>query len=210
MTETDEEIAESEMIAGSEGSWEVVPWLHDRVITPLRTTVSVPLWSLLGFGALCLWQLQRQHEAQVRQHTELLKLVGQSLELNRDTARGLAVAQVERSTELSKLALERSRDTALVGAVAAGSSIVAATLPLLFLLSDRRLKRNIHGLPCTLGGCPLYIWEWSEDAHSRFGLHGYSCGVLAQEAAELRQDAVYVGADGFLRVSYHTLMTPIA
>ena len=66
-------------------------------------------------------------------------------------------------------------------------ALVASGAAALLALSDQRLKRDITPTLETFGGCPLYEWQWSDDAGVRFGLTGMSRGVLAQEVATLHQ-----------------------
>jgi hypothetical protein len=68
--------------------------------------------------------------------------------------------------------------------------------------SDRRLKRDMVRIGSHDLGFGIYRFKylWSEQDH---------IGVLAQEVAEVRPDAVVRGPDGFLRVDYAAIgMTP--
>jgi hypothetical protein len=64
--------------------------------------------------------------------------------------------------------------------------------------SDIRLKRDIVLIKRTENGLGLYRYRylWSEE---------FYVGVMAQEVAEIRPDAVMRGIDGFLRVNYDKL-----
>lgn len=62
-------------------------------------------------------------------------------------------------------------------------------------LSDRRLKRNIRRIGTHPSGVARVSWDWIDGS-------GSDVGVIAQELAEVRPDAVVRGADGYLRVDY--------
>ncbi|MBI4367736.1 MAG: tail fiber domain-containing protein [Deltaproteobacteria bacterium] len=68
----------------------------------------------------------------------------------------------------------------------------------LFIQSDRRLKRDIVALGTRDDGLGLYRYRylWSDVEY---------VGVMAQEVALVRPDAVVRGADGYLRVNYAQL-----
>src|SRR5258708_3427501 len=65
-------------------------------------------------------------------------------------------------------------------------------------VSDIRLKRDIAALGPHANGINLYRFRylWSDTVH---------VGVMAQEVAAARPDAVRQGADGYLRVDYARL-----
>jgi len=167
-------------------------------------TITVPKWALLsiaGLGLAVLWQQERriwvclqmsdQHQA------GLLKLVEMFVSRS---SQAQEVAETAAATRAS-MAVQQSRES---GALGAALGMGAAAL---LLLSDARMKTEIRRLPGSLGGCPLYSWKWSAEASSRFGLRGPSTGVLAQEVAVLRPEAVRVGSDGYMRVDYLTLLS---
>lgn len=63
------------------------------------------------------------------------------------------------------------------------------------LFSDRRLKTDIRRVGTLDNGIPIYVY--------RMGGQGpYLMGVMAQEAAEVRPDAVVQDASGYLKVRY--------
>ena len=66
------------------------------------------------------------------------------------------------------------------------------------ITSDIRLKRDIAALGQHANGLNLYRFRylWSDTVH---------VGVMAQEVASARPDAVRQGADGYLRVDYARL-----
>lgn len=71
-------------------------------------------------------------------------------------------------------------------------------------LSDARLKTNIQPITGTLGGFQLYRWDWKPEAEA-FGLSGSESGVIAQEVARGRPDAIVEDASGYLMVNYAAL-----
>jgi len=80
-----------------------------------------------------------------------------------------------------------------------GTQLGAAAL----MGSDVRLKENIQKV-ATVNGINLYSWDWNEDGEANFpGQKPF--GVLAQEIAETRPDAVVENADGWLMVDYGKL-----
>jgi hypothetical protein len=64
--------------------------------------------------------------------------------------------------------------------------------------SDRRLKRNIVRLGATISGLPLYRFEyiWGGPVY---------VGVMAQDVAIVRPDALITDASGYYRVDYDKL-----
>jgi Chaperone of endosialidase len=66
------------------------------------------------------------------------------------------------------------------------------------ITSDIRLKRDVGALGQHANGINLYRFRylWSDTVH---------VGVVAQEVAAARPDAVRQGADGYLRVDYARL-----
>ena len=75
-----------------------------------------------------------------------------------------------------------------------------AALPLLMapscaVFSDRRLKKDISKVGTTDLGIDLYRYRylWSDQEY---------VGVMAQDVAPIRPDAVIKGDDGYLRVDY--------
>ena len=76
---------------------------------------------------------------------------------------------------------------------------VSTTLPVIgSMLSDIRVKRDVAPLGRIEGGLGLYRYRylWSERLY---------VGVMAQEVAVVRPDAVHKGRDGYLRVDYARL-----
>ena len=79
------------------------------------------------------------------------------------------------------------------------------------IFSDERLKQDIVTMP----SLPIYndiglngvCWKWNKIAEARFGLTGEGCGVIAQDVEKLYPWAVIKGNDGYLRVSYHLLLS---
>jgi hypothetical protein len=78
------------------------------------------------------------------------------------------------------------------------SSEDAGAAPCVSCASDIRLKRDITALGQRENGINLYRFRylWSDTMH---------VGVMAQEVAAARPDAVRRGADGYLRVDYARL-----
>ena len=103
-----------------------------------------------------------------------------------DRKRREALARLATYTAPAMLALLTSSEDA--GAGAAVSRIT----------SDIRLKRDIAALGQHADGINLYRFRylWSDTVH---------VGVMAQEVASARPDAVRPGADGYLRVDYARL-----
>lgn len=66
------------------------------------------------------------------------------------------------------------------------------------IVSDIRLKTNIHRVGTTVMNLPLYSFEYR-------GKHGTYIGVMAQDVLEVEPSAVTVGSDGFYRVNYQKL-----
>jgi hypothetical protein len=80
-----------------------------------------------------------------------------------------------------------------------GTQLGAAAL----MGSDMRLKENIQKV-ATVNGINLYSWDWNEDGLSNFpGQKPF--GVMAQEIAETRPEAVVENEDGWLMVDYGKL-----
>ena len=69
--------------------------------------------------------------------------------------------------------------------------------------SDERLKDNITFIEKE-NGYNKYSWTWNEIAEG-YGLKGPSFGVIAQEVAETRPDAIITNDEGFLMVDYEKL-----
>merc|ERR1712187_317967 len=168
-------------------------------------TVMVPRWaliSLIGLGMGVLWQQERRIWACQRMAEQyqngILKFVEMLIESS-----GRAQAESEAiAADRAKLILQQSRENTLFGATLGGLGMGAALL----LLSDQRLKTDITSLHGTMGGCPLYSWRWSQEAETGFGRRGASRGVLAQDVARLRPQAVHVGSDGYMRVNHLMLL----
>jgi hypothetical protein len=78
------------------------------------------------------------------------------------------------------------------------SSADTGAQPCVSCASDIRLKRDIAALGRHADGINLYRFRylWSDTVH---------VGVMAQEVASARPDAVLQGADGYLRVDYARL-----
>ncbi len=78
----------------------------------------------------------------------------------------------------------------------ANASPAATTTPV--AISDIRLKRDIVRVGSRADGLALYRYRylWSDQLF---------VGVMAQEVALVRPDAVVTGADGFMRVDYALL-----
>lgn len=73
----------------------------------------------------------------------------------------------------------------------------------LFMGSDIRLKENIEKV-ATVNGINLYSWDWNEEGETYFpGQKAF--GVIAQEIAETRPDAVVEHESGYLMVNYGRL-----
>lgn len=74
----------------------------------------------------------------------------------------------------------------------------AVTAPIVLIVSDARLKRDIALIGHLDNGLGLYRYRylWSDAAF---------VGVMAQEVAAKMPDAVVVGEDGYLRVDYQKL-----
>ncbi len=104
-----------------------------------------------------------------------------------DPKRREALARLAKYTAPAMLALLASTENA--GAVPCVSPCV---------VSDIRLKRDIAALSQYAAGINLYRFRylWSDTVH---------VGVMAQEVAAARPDAVRQGADGYLRVDYARL-----
>jgi hypothetical protein len=83
-------------------------------------------------------------------------------------------------------------------AVLASSEDAGAGAQVSRITSDIRLKRDIAALGQHADGINLYRFRylWSDTVH---------VGVMAQEVAAARPDAVRQGADGYLRVDYARL-----
>ena len=66
--------------------------------------------------------------------------------------------------------------------------------------SDARLKQDIQKVG-EVNGINVYTWRWTPEALDIVGDQP-EFGVIAQEVAETKPEAVTVGGDGFLRVDY--------
>ena len=104
-----------------------------------------------------------------------------------DRKRREALARLAKYTAPAMLAVLASTEEA--GALACVSNCPP---------SDIRLKRDIAALGQHADGINLYRFRylWSDTVH---------VGVMAQEVASARPDAVRPGADGYLRVDYARL-----
>lgn len=101
------------------------------------------------------------------------------------------------SIELNKLAMTPNAGNVVAGtAVATMGAAAAAAMPLL-IFSDIRLKRDIVRVG-EEGSFVLYRFRylWSDQEY---------VGVMADDVAAVRPDAVLRGQDGFLRVHYNAL-----
>lgn len=72
-----------------------------------------------------------------------------------------------------------------------------ANLGAAYFMSDARLKVNIHTVGSHPSGIRRVAWDWKSG--------GTGLGVIAQELATIRPDAVLLGNDGFLRVNYSAI-----
>jgi hypothetical protein len=79
----------------------------------------------------------------------------------------------------------------------------AASIGSLFFASDARLKENIEKV-ATVNGIDLYRWDWNEEGKA-FAGDAPTVGVIAQEIAESRPDAVVEHESGYLMVDYGRL-----
>mmetsp|Transcript_31452 Transcript_31452/g.86499 ORF Transcript_31452/g.86499 Transcript_31452/m.86499 type:complete len:253 (+) Transcript_31452:90-848(+) len=170
----------------------------ESIVESLREPVTImlpkwALWSMLGLGASLLLQQQRQIWQHEREKAAIVNLMHSILDNAHRTSSMTQCTQ----TALNEI---RTQNQYL------GLGVATAGAWLFLLLSDRRLKKELLRKPGTLGGCPLYTWKWSDEAAARFGLEGASFGVLAQDVARLRPEAVQIGSDGYLRVSYQRLL----
>ena len=103
-----------------------------------------------------------------------------------DRRRREALARLATYTAPAMLALLTSSEDAGAGVVTSKT------------ISDIRLKRDVDALGQHADGINLYRFRylWSDTVH---------VGVMAQEVAARRPDAVRQGADGYLRVDYARL-----
>jgi hypothetical protein len=103
-----------------------------------------------------------------------------------DLERREALLRLAKYTAPAMLALLASSEDA-----GAGANVSRTT-------SDIRLKRDIGALGRHADGINLYRFRylWSDTVH---------VGVMAQEVAAARPDAVRQGADGYMRVDYARL-----
>ena len=103
-----------------------------------------------------------------------------------DRRRREALARLATYTAPAMLALLASSEDAGAGVVTSKT------------ISDIRLKRDVDALGQHADGINLYRFRylWSDTLH---------VGVMAQEVAATRPDAVQQGADGYLRVDYARL-----
>ena len=103
-----------------------------------------------------------------------------------DRKRREALARLATYTAPAMLALLASSEDAGAGVVTSKT------------ISDIRLKRDVDALGQHADGINLYRFRylWSDTVH---------VGVMAQEVASARPDAVRPGADGYLRVDYARL-----
>ena len=67
------------------------------------------------------------------------------------------------------------------------------------IVSDIRLKADIHRVGTTVFGLPLYQFEYRNKLGSHY------IGVMAQDVLKIKPEAVSIGADGFFRVNYDML-----
>jgi hypothetical protein len=104
-----------------------------------------------------------------------------------DSKRREALRRLARYTAPAMLALLASSEDAGAGANVSRH-----------FCSDIRLKRDIAALGRQVDGINLYRFRylWSDTVH---------VGVMAQEVAATRPEAVRRGADGYLRVDYARL-----
>lgn len=79
-----------------------------------------------------------------------------------------------------------------------GSLVTLGSAAMPFMLSDMRAKTNITYLGRHPSGVGRYKWDWKDGS-------GSEQGVLAQELAEVRPDAVVEGPGGLLHVNYDAI-----
>ena len=78
----------------------------------------------------------------------------------------------------------------------------------LFMLSDKRAKKNISEVGKFKDGTKLYTYEYKSEVGGKRGL--MHLGVMAQEAEKKHPDAVMTGADGLKRVDYGRLVEALS
>jgi len=92
----------------------------------------------------------------------------------------------------------------MTGMFGLGTSILGAAgsaggFGALFGLSDKRAKKNITRVGETDEGLPIYRYQYKKGV----GGNGmFALGVMAQEVAKTKPDAVMTGPDGLMRVDY--------
>lgn len=175
----------------------------EHLLDPFQApvTITMPrwaLWSILGVGALVVW---RHVTLQGRRHEELVSLLHKFVEHSQEVQR----LTQDHALQQASLAEQRA-DKQLYSGLAAG--MAAFALPLLIFASDVRLKQNLRRTGATLGNCPVYVWDWNEEAQEQLGLCGCSQGVLAQDVLKIQPHAACRLSDGYIRVAYRLLMTP--
>ena len=73
--------------------------------------------------------------------------------------------------------------------------------PARVMISDLRLKKNIHLVGTTVLGLPLYDFQYINSINQP----GVFEGVMAQDVLKVKPEAVTLGTDGFYRVNYSML-----
>lgn len=102
---------------------------------------------------------------------------------------GTDVAGITNSAYQNNLARYNQGQQTLGGLFSAGASLIP-------LLSDRRMKTDIHRIGTADNGLPIHCYRY-------LGGDTYHIGFLADEVEEIHPQAVETGPDGFKRVHYN-------
>tara|TARA_B110000858_G_C17808843_1_gene479661 strand:- start:367 stop:1653 length:1287 start_codon:yes stop_codon:yes gene_type:complete len=83
--------------------------------------------------------------------------------------------------------------------------VIGTGLQIASLFSDSRLKDNIKYEFTLTSGYKIYSWDWNNKAQELGITDQATSGVIAQEVAVIKPEAIEVDASGYLKVNYGVL-----
>ena len=83
---------------------------------------------------------------------------------------------------------------------------IAQTGALLYMASDKNLKKEIKKVGELGNGLNVYTWKWNDESKDVISKNQPEIGVIAQEVQEVMPEAVVRGDHGYLMVNYGALI----